>query len=205
MGCWWWARSTRWRPASSRFSTGLPNSIEACTPVMYVRASYDSAAYKAQLEETARKPGKVVRDEGDAEKALGSAAKTIFAEYYAPHLAHAPMEPTCATARVAGGKCEVWAAVASIERALLGFSRADSLEKSEKAPSVALPESIIPSAGASGPKLSNHRRGTGFAPVVLPVEQPAGCHSHGTGAAGKAQGRHDASSAGQTHARGSAF
>ena len=49
----------------------------------------------------------------DAEKALGSAAKTVFAEYYAPHLAHAPMEPTCATARVAGSKCEVWAAVQS--------------------------------------------------------------------------------------------
>ena len=40
-------------------------------------ASYDSTAYKAQLEETARKPGKVVRNEGDAEQALGSAAKTV--------------------------------------------------------------------------------------------------------------------------------
>src|SRR5215469_9259544 len=76
-------------------------------------AGYDSAAYKAQLEETARKPGKVVRDEGDTEKVLASTAKAVFAEYYAPHLAHAPMEPTCATARVAGGKCEVWAAVQS--------------------------------------------------------------------------------------------
>ena len=76
-------------------------------------ASYDSTAYKAQLEETARKPGKVVRDDGDAEKALGSAAKTVFAEYYIPHLAHASMEPTCATARVADGKCEAWAAVQS--------------------------------------------------------------------------------------------
>jgi len=76
-------------------------------------ASYDSAAYKAQLEETARKPGKVVRDEGDAEKALGSAAKTVSAEYYIPHLAHASMEPPCATARVADSKCEVWAPVQS--------------------------------------------------------------------------------------------
>jgi isoquinoline 1-oxidoreductase beta subunit len=74
---------------------------------------YDSAAYKAQLEATARQPGKVVRNEGDAEKALAEAAKTVFAEYYAPHLAHAPMEPPCATARVANGKCEVWAAVQS--------------------------------------------------------------------------------------------
>jgi len=76
-------------------------------------ASYDSAAYKAQLEETARKPGKVVRNDGDTDNALATAAKTVFAEYYAPHLAHAPMEPPCATARVANGKCEVWAAVQS--------------------------------------------------------------------------------------------
>jgi len=71
--------------------------------------SYDSAAYKAQLEETARQPGNVVRNEGDAEKALASAAKVVSAEYYVPHIAHAPMEPPSATVRIAGGKCEVWA------------------------------------------------------------------------------------------------
>ena len=76
-------------------------------------AGYDSVAYKAQLEETARKPGKVVRNDGDAETALASAAKTVSAEYYIPHLAHASMEPPCATARVADGKCEVWAPVQS--------------------------------------------------------------------------------------------
>jgi isoquinoline 1-oxidoreductase subunit beta len=76
-------------------------------------ASYDSAAYKAQLEETARKPGKVVRNEGDAGKALETAAKTVSGEYYIPHLAHATMEPPSATVRVANGKCEAWAAVQS--------------------------------------------------------------------------------------------
>ncbi len=75
--------------------------------------SYDSAAYKAQLEETARQPGKVVRNDGDAEKALASAAKVVSAEYYIPHIAHAPMEPPTATVRIAGGKCEVWAPVQS--------------------------------------------------------------------------------------------
>jgi isoquinoline 1-oxidoreductase beta subunit len=74
---------------------------------------YDSAAYRARLEETARKPGKVVRNDGDADKALASAAKTVVAEYYLPHLAHAPMEPPSATARVADGKCEAWAPVQS--------------------------------------------------------------------------------------------
>jgi isoquinoline 1-oxidoreductase subunit beta len=76
-------------------------------------AGYDSTAYKAQLEETARKPGKVVRDEGDADKALADAAKTIAAEYYIPHLPHATMEPPSATARVVDGKCEAWAATQS--------------------------------------------------------------------------------------------
>jgi isoquinoline 1-oxidoreductase beta subunit len=75
--------------------------------------SYDSAAYKAQLEETARQPGKVVRNDGDAEKALASAAKVISTEYYIPHIAHATMEPPNATVRIAGGKCEVWAPVQS--------------------------------------------------------------------------------------------
>ena len=76
-------------------------------------ASYDSAAFKAQIEETARQPGKVVRNDGDAEKALASAAKVISAEYYIPHLAHATMEPPSATVRIADGKCEVWACVQS--------------------------------------------------------------------------------------------
>ena len=75
--------------------------------------AYDSAAYKAQLEETASKPCKVVRNDGDADKALASAAKTVSAEYYIPHLAHASMEPPSATVRVADGKCEAWAAVQS--------------------------------------------------------------------------------------------
>ncbi len=92
--------------------------------------SYNSAAFKAQIEETARQPGKVVRNDGDAEKALASAAKVVSAEYYIPHLAHATMEPPSATVRMstestnqtvgestmrmgAGGKCEAWACVQS--------------------------------------------------------------------------------------------
>ncbi len=75
--------------------------------------TYDSAAYKWQLQETAGKPGKMARNDGDADQALATAAKTISAEYYVPVLAHAPMEPPTATARVADGKAEVWAPVQS--------------------------------------------------------------------------------------------
>jgi isoquinoline 1-oxidoreductase subunit beta len=71
-------------------------------------ACYDSTAYKASLEESARKPGKVVRNDGDFAAASTAAAKRLTAEYYVPHLAHATMEPPAAAARISGGKCEVW-------------------------------------------------------------------------------------------------
>jgi isoquinoline 1-oxidoreductase beta subunit len=76
-------------------------------------ASFDSVAYKAMLEENVRKPGKLERNEGDVDAALGSAAKVITAEYYSPHLAHATMEPPAATARRTGDKWEIWTSVQS--------------------------------------------------------------------------------------------
>jgi isoquinoline 1-oxidoreductase beta subunit len=71
-------------------------------------ADYDSVAYRASLEESARKPGKVVRNDGDFAAAAASATRRIEAEYYLPHLAHASMEPPAASARIVQGKCEVW-------------------------------------------------------------------------------------------------
>jgi isoquinoline 1-oxidoreductase beta subunit len=71
--------------------------------------AYDSAAYKAGLESAVRAPGAVVRTVGDVEAALAGAARVVVAEYHVPLLAHAPMEPPVAVARVEGGACEVWA------------------------------------------------------------------------------------------------
>jgi len=73
-------------------------------------ASYDSEAFRRELQEAVRKPGgKVVRNEGDAYAALTSAAKKFEADYYVPHYAHAPMECPAATARIVNGECEIWA------------------------------------------------------------------------------------------------
>ena len=71
-------------------------------------ADYDSVAFKATLEEAARKPGPVVRNDGNFDAGIAGAAKRLSAEYYIPHLAHATMEPPAAVARIAKGKCEVW-------------------------------------------------------------------------------------------------
>ncbi|MDW8124958.1 MAG: molybdopterin cofactor-binding domain-containing protein [Geminicoccaceae bacterium] len=72
-------------------------------------ASYDSDAYRKRMSEIAARPGKVVRNQGDVEKALAAAAKVITAEYYQPHMAHATMEVPNATAVVKNGRCECWA------------------------------------------------------------------------------------------------
>src|SRR5229473_7483161 len=56
-------------------------------------SAYNSAAYKKELQETARKPGKVVRENGEVDAVFAKGGKIIEAAYYAPLLAHASMEP----------------------------------------------------------------------------------------------------------------
>jgi isoquinoline 1-oxidoreductase beta subunit len=70
---------------------------------------FSSDPYKKELQETARKPGKVVRELGDVDAAFAKGGKIVEAEYYAPLLAHAPMEPPAALAVYRDGKVEVWA------------------------------------------------------------------------------------------------
>jgi isoquinoline 1-oxidoreductase beta subunit len=71
-------------------------------------AAYDSGQYKKDLLDTAQKPGKVVRNVGDVDKAFASGAKVIDASYYVPLLAHATMEPPVAVAEYRDGKVTAW-------------------------------------------------------------------------------------------------
>jgi len=70
---------------------------------------YNSDAYKKELQETARKLGKVVRENGNVDAIFAKGGKIVEAEYYAPLLAHASMEPPAALAVFRNGKAEVWA------------------------------------------------------------------------------------------------
>lgn len=72
-------------------------------------ASYTSATYKEGLVERSKAKGRQVRREGNYEEAAAAAAKSISADYYVPHLIHAPMEPPCAIADVKTDSCEIWA------------------------------------------------------------------------------------------------
>lgn len=72
-------------------------------------AVYNSDQFRKTLEWTSRQPGKVVRNVGDVDAEFAKGGKIIEAEYYAPHLAHASMEPPVAVAEYRNGKVLAWA------------------------------------------------------------------------------------------------
>jgi isoquinoline 1-oxidoreductase subunit beta len=92
---------------------------------------YNSGPYRRILEETSRKPGKVVRNVGDVDAEFAKGGKIIEAQYYTPHLAHVSMEPPVAVAEYREGKVLAWAptqnpqAVQETISALLGIKKQD--------------------------------------------------------------------------------
>ena len=70
----------------------------------------DTQRIEAQLiEKLKTEKGFAFHDKGDTDKAESSAARTIQAQYKAPYLAHATMEPMNCTAQFKGGLLEIWA------------------------------------------------------------------------------------------------
>jgi isoquinoline 1-oxidoreductase beta subunit len=66
----------------------------------------------------------ITNQTGDALAAIDGAARKVEAEYSTPFLDHANMEPMNATARVAGGKVEVWVSSQNGEAALAAAAEA---------------------------------------------------------------------------------
>ena len=58
--------------------------------------AHDSSTYNDALMAAARAGGHVIRDRGNVDEALGSAAQVLEAEYFVPYFIHTPMEPPVA-------------------------------------------------------------------------------------------------------------
>ena len=72
-------------------------------------ATIDQALERSARDAAAAGGGFAFYSRGDVNEALRGAARRIEQVYRAPYLAHAAMEPINCTARVAGGRVEVWA------------------------------------------------------------------------------------------------
>jgi len=71
-------------------------------------AGINSDALLAELKQRADKGGQPATNTGNPYEALQRAAQVVEAEYFAPFLAHAPMEPLNCTVQLSADKCEIW-------------------------------------------------------------------------------------------------
>src|SRR6202790_1457448 len=92
---------------------------------------YNSDAYKKELQEAARKPGKVARENGNVDAIFAKGGKIVEAGYYTPLLAHASMEPPAALAVFRDGKVEVWAPTQNPQGAKEAIANALGLKKDD--------------------------------------------------------------------------
>jgi isoquinoline 1-oxidoreductase subunit beta len=76
-------------------------------------ASLSSAVVSSELAEGAAQAGSVALEVGSAAAASAPGGTTVSAQYEAPYLAHACMEPMNCTAWVRGDEVEVWAGTQS--------------------------------------------------------------------------------------------
>ena len=99
---------------------------------------WNSDVFRKELESTAKKPGKVVREVGDVDSAFARGGKMIEAEYYAPMLAHASMEPPAALAHFQDGKVVVWAPTQNPQGAQEAIAAAVGIKKEDVTVNVTL-------------------------------------------------------------------
>jgi len=95
-------------------------------------ANLDSAAIDKMLDEGLHKGEAFVGNRnGEVDKALKGAAKTVEATYAYPYQNHATMEPMNATARWTKDRCEVWCPTQNGEAALQAAAEAAGLPSSK--------------------------------------------------------------------------
>jgi isoquinoline 1-oxidoreductase subunit beta len=99
---------------------------------------YNSDAYRTELQQSARNPGKPIRELGNVDEAFAKGGKIIEAEYYAPLLAHASMEPPAALAAYRDGKVEAWVPTQNPQSARDAIAQALGLKKEDVVVNVTL-------------------------------------------------------------------
>ncbi len=108
----WWRANEALKQLPVEWDVGANGHVSSESIMAFLRTGIDA------------KDVPVARKDGDAQAALGSAAKVIEAEYHAPYLNHATMEPQTATAIVTDDKVEVWVGTQNGEATIAAASEA---------------------------------------------------------------------------------
>jgi isoquinoline 1-oxidoreductase beta subunit len=108
----WWRANQALKQVSIEWDVGENGKVSSESIMQFLR------------EGIAAKDVPVARKDGDAEQALAGAAKVIEAEYYAPYVNHATMEPQTATALVKDDRVEVWVGTQNGETTIAAASEA---------------------------------------------------------------------------------
>ena len=99
----WWRANQLLKALPIEWDVGANGNATTASIREFVRTGLDDPA------------AAVARNDRDVDAALAQAAKVIEAEYAAPFLNHAPLEPMNCTALVRDGKVEVWAPTQNAE------------------------------------------------------------------------------------------
>ncbi|MBV9203136.1 MAG: xanthine dehydrogenase family protein molybdopterin-binding subunit [Alphaproteobacteria bacterium] len=108
----WWQAKTAVDALPVTWDEGQSGKVSSTSIAEFLRAGLAAA------------DAAVIRKDGDVDATLASAAKRIEAEYGAPFLSHATMEPQNCTAHVTPDKVEVWVSTQSGEAALAAAAAA---------------------------------------------------------------------------------
>ncbi len=108
----WWRANEALKQLPVEWDVGTNGNVSSESIMAFLRTGIDA------------KDVPVARKDGDAEAALAGAAKVIEAEYHAPYLNHATMEPQTATALVTDDRVEVWVGTQNGESTIAAASEA---------------------------------------------------------------------------------
>lgn len=116
-----------------------------------------------QCRELLRRRSETYRESGAVDAALRRAARVVTAEYHAPFLAHAVMEPMNCVVNLAGDRCEIWAPTQVPNQVRAGVARVLGL------PEAAVVVHVTRAGGGFGRRLL-----ADFVLEALPLARTAG-------------------------------
>ncbi len=95
-------------------------------------AAQSSEGFKTQAAQlSTQAPAQWIRQDGDVDAALGSAAAKVEAAYSYPFVSHAQLEPEVCTARFENGKLELWAPSQTPGSALQGLVKVLGVQQAD--------------------------------------------------------------------------